>query len=43
MNIIYGPQKVKNIKIRQKCKTDPRTFTVFHFSPLTFNFVNSVL
>ena len=27
----------------QKCKTDSLTFTFFHFSPLTFNFVNSVL
>ena len=22
----------------QKCKTDPLTFSLFHFSPLTFNF-----
>ena len=28
---------------RQKCKIDPLTFIVFHFSPLTFSFVNSVL
>ena len=28
---------------RQKCKTDPLTFTFFHFSHLTFSFVNSVL
>ena len=30
-------------KYRQKCKTDPLTFIVFHFNPLTFSFVNSVL
>ena len=23
---------------RQKCKTDPLTFRLFHFSPLTFNY-----
>ena len=28
---------------RQKCKTDPLTFTLFHFSSLIFSFVNSVL
>ena len=27
---------------RQKCKTDPLTFTFFHFNPLTFNFVHLV-
>ena len=31
------------IYYRQKCKTDPLTFTFFHFSLLTFSFVNSVL
>ena len=30
-------------KYRQKCKTDPLTFIVFHFNPLTFSFVNSVI
>ena len=24
---------------RQKFKTDPLTFSLFHFSPLTFNFI----
>ena len=29
---------------RKKCKTDPLIFTFFfHFSPLTFSFINSVL
>ena len=32
-----------NKNTRQKCKTDPLTFTFFHFSPLTFSFVNLVL
>ena len=30
-------------KYRKKCKTDPLTFIIFHFNPLTFSFVNSVL
>ena len=29
--------------LRKKCKIDPLTFIVFHFSLLTFSFVNSVL
>ena len=27
----------------QKCKTNPLTFSLFHFSPLTFSFVISVI
>ena len=30
-------------KKRQKFKTDPLTFSLFHFSPLTFSFVISIL
>ena len=26
------------INFKQKCKTEPLTFSLFHFSPLTFNF-----
>ena len=36
-------KKLSSICIKQKCKTDPLTFIVFHFSSLTFSFVNSVL
>ena len=34
---IYTPYLIF-LFLRQKCKTDPLTFSLFHFSSLTFNY-----
>ena len=41
-NVVANLQR-RDIYNRKKSKTDPLTFSFFHFSPLTFNFVISVL
>ena len=41
-NVVANLQR-RDIYNREKSKTDPLTFSFFHFSPLTFNFVISVL
>ena len=40
----FAPHVPSNLSILilAKIQTDPLTFTFFHFSPLTFSFVNSV-
>ena len=45
MSLIHKhPHTRQYIKIKfwQKYKIDPLTFSLFHFSPLTFNFVISI-
>ena len=46
----FGPFWYTYLKVRekkkkegQKCKTDPLTFSLFHFNSLTFSFVILVL